>query len=236
MASADKVNIIHPIFDECKNYTLDGFWKEHFSNFAANRFPVGVRYDANHGNLILKIDGKSEIVALPRDDVFETFGVIMKVLRDKLGFRSTRDLKIQRQNIEDNLDEQRQNFSQDYLTCEWKKIRPRHLKDQLVMDYIANLQHKHSLIPSEVKHLTSVVQLGFQFRSLTADDVVYADGVISDIRNLKFSKTTRKFTTPPVSVSSKSSDKTSKSQDPFYYAFDKFLKEDALRVAKIKGC
>ena len=94
--------VIFPIFDECKAYTCDSFWKEEFAKLACNRFPPGMRYDAAHHNIILKLDGKkSEVVALPEDSPAEAFQVVMKVLIGIYVMRSSRDLKIQKTVIED---------------------------------------------------------------------------------------------------------------------------------------
>lgn len=229
----DSMSVIYPLFEECKGYTLDPYWQEQFSNFAANRFPQGVRYDQNRRNLVLKLDGKTEIVALPENNPSETFQIIMKILKSRLNLRSTRDLKIQRQEMEENLEEQKAK-AQEHMLCEWRKIKPRNLKDQLIMDYIATLKSKYSLTPAEVRHLTSVVQLGFQFHSLSSSDVAYKNGVIENIDHLEFCPKTRKFFTPVIAHFNKT-EKAAKIPNPFYSALDKYLKEDSLRVTKIKS-
>lgn len=221
--------IIHPVFEECQNYTLDPYWKEKFSNFARNRFPTGVRYDPTHRNLILKLDNKkTEVVALPEDDPTYCFQIVMKILRERLNMHSNRDLKSRK--------EEMTNASQKNvcdLDCEWKKIKPRHLKDQLMMDYIAELKQTHKLTPAEVKHLISVVQLGFQFKALSQDDVEFSDGVIKNIEGLEFDEETRKFITPEYACSSKAAEKTSNA-DKFYSSLKKFLRDDAIRMNKFR--
>ena len=143
--------IIHPLFEECKHYTLDPYWKEKFSSFACNRFPPGVRYDPANNNLILKLDGKrSEVIGLPEDDPAFVFKIVMAVMRDRLNMNSNRDLKFRK--------EEMAGFAQERvcdLDCEWKKIKPRHLKDQLITDYIAELKQKHKLNLAEVKNTLS---------------------------------------------------------------------------------
>lgn len=220
--------IIHPLFEECKNYTLDPYWKDKFSNFAHNRFPVGVRYDPAHRNLILKLDGKkTEVVALPEDDAAYSFQIVMKILRERLDMHSNRDLKTRKEKMVTDSHALRCD-----LDCEWKKIKPRHLKDQLMMDYIAGLKQKYNLTPPEVKHLISVVQLGFQFRAFSQDDVNFSKGVVKNIEGLKFDSKTRKFMIPEY-PSSKTSDKAS-TADKFYSNLKKFLKDDAIRSSKFR--
>lgn len=216
--------IIHPLFEECKKYTLDPFWKEKFTNFSRNRFPPGIRYDPTHRNLILKINGKkTEVVALPDDDPAFCFQIIMKIMRDRLNMHSTRDIKTRKEEMTAACQK-----NVCTLDCEWKKIKPRSLKDQLMMDYVAKLKEKYSLSPQEVRHLISVIQLGFQFKALSQDDVEFSDGIIQNIQGLGFDKKTRKFTIPEYSTCSKTSDK-SPNADKFYSMLKKYLRDDTLR-------
>lgn len=229
-AKGSMASVIHPIFEECKNYTLDPFWKEKFSNFACNKFPHGIRYDSAHGNLILKLDGKrTEVIGLPESDPSLVFKIVMKILKEKLDMNSNRDIKIRKEEME--------NFSQKGicdLNCEWKKIKPKHLKDQLITDYIAKLKQKHDLSPVEVKNLISVVQLGFQFRAFSQDSVDYSDGVVKNIEGLVFDSKTRKFKTPEYASSGNKTIEKNSSTGKFYPAFKKFMREDALRINKFR--
>jgi hypothetical protein len=220
-------NIVHQIFEECKSFTLDPYWKEHFKNFSFNKFPKGVRYDPKQKNLILKIEGKKqEVIALPEDNPSKTFEIVMRIMRENLDFRSTRDLKIQ----QDEMSEIQKNRVTD-MDCEWKKLKPKHLKDQLIMDYIAQLKTKYSLSSDEVKQLISKIQLAFQFKNLSQDDVVYSDGVIKSITGLKFLKSSRKFTVPDSQCTS-SKPKPEKVSNKFYVSIDKFMRENSNRLKK----
>lgn len=228
MASQKPPCIIYPIFEDCASFTMDSFWKEQFINFARNRFPQGVRYDSNHGNLILKLPGAkgTEVVALSQNSSVDTFQIVMRVLREKLGMRSTRDLKIQKQEMEDI----RQQRMYD-MNCDWKQLRPRHLRDQLVMDYIGSLKEKYGLTATETKNLVSIIQLGFQFHSLSQDDVDYQEGKVVNINGLTFDKKTRTFSVPEPSKTSAKSEKNSVS-NKFQVTADKFLRENTNRKNK----
>jgi hypothetical protein len=220
-------SIIHPLFEECKNYTLDPFWKDKLSNFARNRFPHGVRYDPTGRNIIVKIDGKkTEVIGLPEDDPIVCFQTVMNLLRVKFDMHSNRDIMSRKEEMSAA---SRETICS--LDCEWKKIKPRHLKDQLMMDYIASLKEKYSLTPVEVRHLISRVQLGFQFKSLSQDDVEFSDGIVKDIKGLKFDKNKRRFVIPDYPACSKISEKTCHA-DKFYSSLKKYLRDDAARVNK----
>jgi hypothetical protein len=220
--------IVHPLFAECSQYTLDPFWKEKFENFSFNKFPNGVRYDAQHQNLILKLPGKkTEVVALPYEDIPRTFQIIMGVLKEKLGLMSNRDIKINKEALK----EDKQNNTTD-LDCEWKKIKPRGLKDQLMSDYILYLRSKYSLTSAETRQLTSVIQLGFQFKAFSQDDVIFKRGKVKGIQGLVFNKETRKFESPEyIKCSSKATTKNT-NPEKFYSMVKKFMKENSLRTTK----
>lgn len=220
---------IHPIFLECKNYTLDPYWKEKFDNFSRNKFPPGVRYDSNHQNLILKLDGKkTEIIALPIEDPAYTFQIMMKILQQRLNMRSNRDITLQKEEMDEFCT---QNACE--MDCEWKKIKPKNLKEQLIMDYIAKLKEKYDLNNKEVKHVASVIQLGFYFRSLSQEDVEFSNGVITNIANLKFNKKTRQFSTPEYGTVTKVMEKTNQ-VNKFYSGMKKFIRDNNLRINKFK--
>ena len=219
--------VIHQIFADCVGYTTDPYWKEILNQFACNRFPSDLKYDSTHHNFVLKEGKKNVAIPLEDDNPPEAFKTTMRVLKDKLGMRSTRDLKIQKDKMEDAMQKRVTD-----LDCEWKKIKPRHLKDQLLMDYIMTLKEKHELTNTEVKNLISVVQLGMQFRSLTSDDVEYVGGVVVNITGLEFDDEARIFVTRECKNTNLKSEKPTP-PNKFYSGFDKFVRDNTVRLSKI---
>lgn len=219
--------VIFPIFEECKSFTLDSFWRDKFTEFSCNQFPPGMRYDASRKNLVLKIDGKkTEFVSVNDKNPSETFQSMMRILRGKYDMRSSRDLKVQKKTIEEAMKKHEVD-----LNCEFKNIKPRNLKDRLIMNYISSLKIKHKLTDLEFNYLISVVQLGFQFRSISTSDVVYVDGAVTDITGLEFNEKNRIFTTPKYTGTIPKSEKSS-SADKFYSNLKKFIHEDVTRAKK----
>ncbi len=223
MALSGKIAIF-PIFEECKKYTLDRFWLEWFTNFAHNKFPPGVKYDDKHQSIIVKINGAREVVSLP-ETAEAVFTVMMDVMK-KLGLKSTRDLKIEKVEIE-NIKKQRKVD----LDCEFKKIKPKNLKDQLIMNYIISLKEKYNLNATEYNNVVSVIQLGFQFKSISSDDVVYENSKIMGIKGLMFNKITRVFSLPSYAKMTVKPEKIS-TVDKFSTTFNRFIKNNKARVQK----
>lgn len=225
-----KMSVIYPFFSRCEKYTLDPFWKEHFVNFSHNKFPQGMKYDPMKKSVILKTGTKNEIIPIPEDDAVATFQTMTKILKDKLGLQSTRELKVQRKEIEQSIEEQQK--IQEVNNEDWKKIRPKNLKDQLIMDYIAHLKEEYSLSQSEVKQVASAIQLGFQFKHISAEDIDYSDGVVHNIKNLRYNKKKRTFSIKPSSGSKIIAVSRRQNSNPVYSYIDKFLKENNIRACK----
>lgn len=222
--------VIHHIFEECKNYTLDSYWKSIFSDCARNKFPDGIaRYDASKNVLYLKKAGAGrkkiyEVVSIPKGDSVDIFKAMMKIFREMLGMMSAKDSQVS--NVE--MDSTGKKHGKVMIDCEWKKIRPRYLKDQLLLRYASELQVKHGLSAAEVKNLNSVISIGFKFKQFSSDDVEYADGKIYDIRGLIFDEKKRIFYaehTPDVSGKTEKSS----SANHFLQHYDKYLKDYSSR-------
>ncbi len=215
--------LIYPIFAECKDYTLDPFWQDIFFKCACNRFPRNLRYDNKNHTINIKTPcaggrSKTEVVDIT-DDPVEIFQVMMLIFREKLGLRSSRDLQTQVLELEDIKEKNKID-----LDCDWKKLKPRTLKDELIMNYVMKLIKEHNLEPKESKILLPIIYLGFQYKKLTADHVDYENGVINNIIGLEFDPEEKKFyiTNEPKVIS-----KSEKTVQPrrFWRDVDKFLRD-----------
>lgn len=211
---------IHPIFEKCMQYTLDEYWRDVFASCAENKFPPGVRYNPSTHTLYVKKDTKkASPIGLPEEPV-DVFKRMMKVFRNDCEMSSSRDIEIQKEDLEDM-----QKQCTIDLNCDWKKIKPRYLKEQLIFEYVGKLKITHSLNPAEVRKLLSIIQLGFQFKQLTADDIDYSCGVIDGIDGIEFDVEKRSFyiDRPQRNASTK----TERNAKPtkFNQSCDRFLKE-----------
>jgi len=184
-------HIIHPIFDECRKYTLDPYWQERFKQCSMNKFPRFMRYDSNRCIISIKRDIPPKIhenYSIDIQNPIKTYEMIMTIFRDILGLHSPRDIQISQEEIEDIKRKRVIN-----LNCEWNKIKPKNIKEQLITNYVVTLQELYQLKPSEIRHLSSIIQIGFQFKNIQSQDIDYVNGVIKNISTLKFDETTRTF-------------------------------------------
>lgn len=220
-------SIIFPIFNKCKNFTLDPYWKDLFDDLSYNKFPSGFRYDPTNNCVIIKLGTKREMITVPSTPI-ELFQVLIKIFKEKLGKRSTRDLQIQKEEITTMKSKIAIN-----LNCEWKKIKPKHAKQQILMDYITRLKVEHQMSATDAKKLLAMVQLGFQFHAIKPDDVIYENGVIKDIKGIKYDKKTNTWKVPsPIGKGSKGGEKETAAKviGKFYTKLDKYIKEQQKRI------
>ncbi len=107
---------------------------------------------------------------------------------------------------------------------DWKKLKPRALKDELIMNYVMKLIEEHDLEPKESRTLLTTIYLGFQYKKLTADHVDYENGVINNIIGLEIDPKEKKFyiTNEPKVISK--SEKTVQTRR-FWRDVDKFLRD-----------
>lgn len=208
---------IYPFFHECGKYTLDPFWKEKFEELANNIFPDGLRYDQKNNRFM--IEGVSTPLPVKVTDAYKK---ILDVLKNKFKIYSNRELSEKYGEEE---------FKKKVETIEFKSVKSKHTKEQLIMEYASKLKKEYNLTPSEFSNLLATIQLAFQFKSLTVDDVEY-DGTIKKIEGLKFSKDNRTFLVPEAPVTNSKSEKPQNS-DKFKSAVKKYFKEDDLRKTKL---
>jgi hypothetical protein len=207
-------SLIFPQFDKCRSFTLDPFWKDILYGCACNRFPDGLTFDSDKNEIEVE-DG--DCYTLPRETK-KLFQMMMEIFRGDLGLRSTRDIRFEEKPQEHDVS--------------WKKIKPKQIKNKLLADYITTLKQELDLTKQEIKHLTATINIGFQFKSLSSDDVEF-DGKIIKIDGLNFDKKKRIFTIPKAPRCPQKTEKPTQ-VNVFYNLLDKYLKENEKRVAKYK--
>lgn len=223
--------IIHPCFRDCQDFTLDQYWKDIFFACACNKFPRGVRYDSLLRTMYIRTPSsggrnKIEAIDLPEKPE-EVYKVLLEIFREKIGLYSSLDLQIKKDELDEIQQQRRVN-----MNCEWKKLKPRSIKDLLIMNYVSKLRNEYNLSAKESKQLLVTIQLGFQFKQLDSENVEYADREIKNISGLEYELSTKTWiiTNPPQVISK--SEKPIASQK-FCQSIDRFLREYKSRRLRV---
>src|SRR5207253_3397236 len=178
--------IIYPHILACRDLTLDPYWKEIITSCASNKFPKGVKYDNIRGIIHVRYEGSggkscgTESIVLP-DKTEELYSKLMHSFKNLIGLRSPSDIKLGRDVLEDI-----RKKNEIDIDCEWKKLKPRFFKNYILMNYAISKIYEHNLPPKKSNTLYKLIQLGFQFKQLSSDDIEYKKGTITNIKGLKY--------------------------------------------------
>lgn len=225
-------SIIFPLFEECKRFTLDPYWKDIFASCSINKFPLGLRYDAKHNHIIFKITKATktttDIIGLSPKPI-ETFQIMMRLFRDRLNMRSSRDIHLQKEELE----EAKKTRTAVAVENDWKKIKPRSMRSTILQNFVIDLKQQYQLTNAETQHLIAVIHIAFQFHQIENRDILMEEGRITTIDGLEFDEETHRFyvNRSIASVGNGRTDKTV-STSRFYQTVDKFLKDSQQRPIK----
>lgn len=218
---------IHPLFGVCSTLILDPFWVEVLDNCSRGRFPRGVKFDSTSSSLSLNSGKKNgtESFSLPTEPR-NALPVLLSIFRDKLHLRSSRDLQISRQEMDELRSKATEGVGDD-----WRKIRNRSMKSFLLVEYIKKLREQHSLSSKASTRLLSQLHLAFALKSLTPDDVHMSSGRIDHIDGFEIGKggrfEGRKI--PPVKIP-RTKERT---ETLFTTALEKFIRDYTKRKTRI---
>lgn len=203
------------IFSECASFTDDAYWKDLFNECDENRFPKGLRYDETKNKLYVRADSKTTVYKVP-SDARMVYDLMMTIFTDVLHMLSPTDRERRNQEMIEmlHLDD-----------VEWKQAsRSKTSKNLLVSSYVERLSEIYKLTFKECKNLFSLINLAFQFKKISAENVTFDNGEIEHIDGLLYDEATRTFT---IEGTDKHPTKTSKTvkQDQLYKNIDNYLRD-----------
>lgn len=179
----------------CAQFTTDNYWKEIFYSCACNKFPKGMKYDHVKNTLHISAKLDSSAITRSQNDVFklpeniqERYDMLMYIFKDILKLKSESDVNESRFKLE----EVRKNNEID-LDCTWKKLKPRSLKNHILINFTIEQIKKYDIDMKSAIILYRLIQLGIQFRKISPNDIEYSKGVILSISGLKFNEKTKEF-------------------------------------------
>ena len=180
--------IVHPIFRECAEYTLDPFWRQVFEECARSRFPRGTSIN-NAGEIVYFRNRDNSYTSYKLEKTPDViFKDLKKLFQNFLGFKSNQD----RKDIRAELDDICRDLNESYNSG-WKKIKKKKLKEPIIRKYILDLKEQYSLDDRETANVAQLIKLGFLFNWINNDDVLYENQRILDISTLRFDAEERIF-------------------------------------------
>jgi hypothetical protein len=180
-----------------------------------------VRYDPTSRTLYVRNTAsgknKSEPIDIPEDPV-EMYRVLLRTFREKLGIFSSLDLQVRKEEQILLLSHRRSE-----VECEWKKLRPRSLKDLMIINYVSKIKEEKNLTEKEARELLFMIQLSFQLKKIGPEDVVYSNRAIHKIQGLEYDSKRGWYIDRECGSISTKTEKSHTSQR-FYQSLDTFIR------------
>jgi len=183
--------ILYEHIIEAKKYTKDMHWIDILDNCARNKFPKGAKYNYAKNMLYVRTDisGKlrTETLTLPTDGK-GCYDTLMHVFNKLLSMKSDEDIKESKRQLE----VARKKNDVD-LDCDWKKLKPKTIKNHILMNYASAQIKEYGLNDKDTVRLYRLIQLGMQFKQLSSDDFEYENGVVYSIKGLEYDESKEFF-------------------------------------------
>lgn len=211
----------YPIFGKCLAFTIDPFWRKILEGFIKGKFPRGM--SVYKGSIYLKKGSLSAQINLNQTPLV-IFQELIHNLREILEFyspferkRNQKDLEAARKEID------------SVLSGEWKKIKKKKYREDIILRYIEDIKVRLRLNMSEMNHLDRVIHSGMAFHTINTEDFEYQNGRIVTINGLYWDPVNREFyTREEVKMPKSSAKEKSKSINP-YDTWKKFLEREHKR-------
>jgi hypothetical protein len=160
----------YPIFEQCKNYTLDEFWRDVLEKASKGKFPDGVSYDPTGTNThtfsfnhVVNIEGVGKKITARKTcskNPLDTFKAFRNGLQRK-GIFSPQEV--------------RTNNNPIFRYTRWNQIKAKIIKEELLVEYV---REKY---PQDHKQKLQELCGRIQTKNISPSDIVMEGGKISSI-------------------------------------------------------
>jgi hypothetical protein len=165
----------YPIFEQCKNYTLDPFWQDIFDDLYKGKFPEGMVYDpiTNEVSFYHTISVSGE----KGPPSTKTLKVIKTKSRNPLAvFRAVKN-GLQQKGIYSPAEFPKNN-NPIFRYDSWSQIKVKIVKEELVSEYV-----KRTFGDSQFKIQFEAIMSKIYTKVISPDDIILKDGKIETINS-----------------------------------------------------
>lgn len=180
-------NTIYPIFLECVELTTDEYWKNLYTNLARDKCPkmIYIKDWCIHSSNNNK---KHEFKYNFQNKTAEEISVDLY------------NLLIQYTNISSDTDKEKKKLELEQCRNEllqlknakWKSIK-KNIKNQLIENYVIDMQHKYKLNWNSTIELKGLIKSGLLWKCQESKDIIYVDGKIKEIKGIVYCNILKKF-------------------------------------------
>jgi hypothetical protein len=170
--------VINPIFEQFIETLKDPFWVNVMKECSYGKFPRGTSF---RNNILSSRKGLKVISEELNNDLIDGPQKCIEFFQTHCNLKSDHDLILERERL-DVCGINGPKIS----TMSWSDIRSGSVKQSIILDYIYKIHSERNLNREQLNNLKTQVNLGFTLKYFTSDHVVFSNGVISDIKGLKW--------------------------------------------------
>ena len=170
--------VINPIFEQFIETLKDPFWVNVMKECSYGKFPRGTSF---RNNILSYRKGVKVLSEELNNDLIDGPQKCIEFFQTHCNLKSDNDLLLERE----RLDVCGINGPK-ILTMSWSEIRSGSVKQSIILDFIYKIHSERNLNREKLNNLKTQVNLGFTLKYFTSDHVVFSNGVILDIKGLKW--------------------------------------------------
>lgn len=175
-----KKDIIYPVFLKCASFVQDTFWRYIYEDLSYGKCPYGLSLQKNH--LACYSRGKEFSYKIDSDKpVEQIFQEVDVLLRERAGILSEKEKIMERAKL----------YRQRISLCknnkeEWIHVKKKLIRDTLLEQYVLQNSCRYQIQSVLAKQVLSLLIVGLMFKTITAKDIVYQNGFITQIHGFSF--------------------------------------------------
>lgn len=211
--------VAYPILLECSKFFIDEFWKNLFEEMSCGKCPKSFYisnntiYSSNKRKYFSYIIPKDRPASLVSQEIKE-------LLVTNTSLCSIQDTQ-QRQ---DHLIQKFENNITDETT--WSSIRKKNIRELFIVKYVIRMKELYNLNWENTRHLYTIIQLAFIFKTQSSKDVVFKNQRIESINGIVYNENKGHFTNKFArnEISKDREDLSDNMGDTYlYYYWDKYV-------------
>lgn len=177
-------DIIYPIFYECSKQFKDEFWIKLFDDLSRGKCPKGVMIYNGVLSSTYKRNGFSYSFA-DITDPNKIVEEIPELLKKSVCIYSNKDIINKESDLTD--------ANNEYMTVKnednWKKIKVKKMKENLITNYCLEMKQKHKLSFNHAKNLyTTIKDSLYLYKTHKSDSIIMKNGKIDYIEDIIYNE------------------------------------------------
>lgn len=217
-------NVIHPCFENMKEFTNDEFWLNWLTRCSKNIFP-NKNFKFTNSILYYKIKNNKhkDQIYINEEDLENSFQQLKKFFREK-GTKpasevNDTDIFVKRDKIEINT---------------WKDIKKERKGDKL-LNYIRKQQNKYNLNEFQISQLRSLINVGLAGDIFNHTNIIIEEEEIKEIKYLLWNEKEKEFYIDIYNIPLKNSKTVKIKEDPNYYTYNSYTNDNHLVTREAKS-